>query len=531
MNCRLGMRFRPFFVASGLLAASLAGAQFASNKVSVLASISPTLFGTTSGNDCWGYVSPSGREYALMGLRNQVAFVEVTDPKNPVWFASIPHISSTWGDIKVYGQYAYAVTEATGSGLQVINMSQIDSHVVTLVRTLNSPGRTHNLALDTESGYLYTCGSRNGTGTTMCFSLANPDNPVRVGANSMTERYQHDAIIVPYNSGPYAGKQIFFGFSEDRGVDIVDVTNKAAPALIKRVVYPNMRYCHQGWLSADRKYLYVDDELDETGLGHSTRTLVFDVSSFENATYLGAFSTGLPSSDHNQYVDDGFLFQANYKSGLRIFDTYKRETLPLAVGFFDTHPESNSSGFEGAWSTYPFFPSGTVIVSDINRGLFVLDVTEATTREAYGGKVWAGTGEILAGSDKNLHDSDDSPMVMGNGVTDNRLASPAELYLRIESPSKQPLKMRLEIESKAPLTPVVQTVEWFDPNSQTYVPSPSTTLSDTDTVVSVECPDIPSRFIPDTRSVVVRIRFALPTPRAARSFSVEVDRAVLKVIR
>lgn len=528
----MGMRNHFVVAGLGLALASSAVAQYDFEKVTMLANIPPVLFGSSGGNDCWGYVSPSGREYALMGLRNQLAFVEITDPKNPVWLASIPHLNSTWGDIKVYGHHAYAVTEALGSGLQVIDMSQIDAGVVTLVRTIDSPGRTHNLALDAESGFLYTCGSRNGTGTTMCFSLANPGNPVRVGANSMSERYQHDAIVVPYTSGPYAGRQIFFGFSEDRGVDIIDVTNKSNPFLIKRATYPDMRYCHQGWLSADRKYLYVDDELDEGGTGNPTRSLIFNVESLENAKYVGTFSSGLLATDHNQYFDDGFLFQANYKSGLRIFDTHGRPTNPLAVGSFDTYPESNANGYEGAWSTYPYFPSGTVIVSDINRGLFVLDVTEATTREIMPGKVFAGPDTGLNGDAKYLELSDDRYVTLQRANSTGRSPAPLEGHFRFYTATSEPLKLRLELEVSAAQTPMIQTVEWFDPATQSYVMSDSHVVNASDLALTLEPPGAPKRFVaPGTREVHVRVRYVTQNSRFFQNYSVAIDRAVVKTVR
>lgn len=522
------------FVVAGLALSFVvsAVAQFGSHRVTMLANIAPALFGSSGGNDCWGYVSPSGREYALMGLRNQVAFVEITDPKHPVWVASIPHLTSTWGAIKVYGHYAYVATEATGSGLQVIDMRQIDQQVVTLVKTIASPGRTHTLAVDELSGFLYTCGSRNGTGWTMCFSLADPANPVQVGAASMSERYLHEAQVVTYPSGPYQGRQILFGFSEDRGVDIIDVTNKAAPFLIKRVIYPNMRYSHQGWLSADRKYLYVDDELDEGATGNPTRSLIFNVESLENATYIGTFSSGLLATDHNQYVDDGFLFQANYKSGLRIFDTYGRPTNPLAVGHFDTYPESNANGYEGAWSNFPFFPSGTVIVSDINRGLFILDVTEATTREIMPGKVFAGPDTSLNGDAKYLELSDDRYVTLQRANSTGRSPAPLEGHFRFYSATPEPLKLKLELEVSAAQTPMIQTVEWFDPATQAYVLGDSQVVGGTDLPLSLEAPGVPKRFVaPGTHEVHVRVRYASQNSRYFQNYSVAIDRAVVKAVR
>lgn len=353
-------------------------AQYPREKVELLSHLSLAELGATSGNSCWGYVSPSGREYAIMGCNDRVVFVEITDPRNPVIIDYIPHPSSTWADMKVYQHYAYIVSEAMGTGIQVVDLSQIDNHVVTLVRTIPSPSRSHNIAIDTTSGFIYTCGSRNGTGTTMCFDLSNPANPVQVGPPSMTEFYQHDIMPYTYTSGPYAGRQVLFGASEGRGVEIHDVTDKNNPFLIKRITYPGVQYCHQMWMSEDERYLYVDDELD---YANGAKTRVIDISSLENAFYVGTFNNGLAAAHHNQYVRDGFLYQANYRSGLRVFDTNDDPIRPIEVGYFDTYPANNNSGFDGAWNNYPFFPSGTVIVSDINRGLFVLDVSEAVTRE------------------------------------------------------------------------------------------------------------------------------------------------------
>jgi hypothetical protein len=42
------------------------------------------------------------------------------------------------------------------------------------------------------------------------------------------------------------------------------------------------------------------------------------------------------------------------------------------AAFFDTVPANDAVGFAGAWSVYPYLPSGTVLVSDIENGLFVL---------------------------------------------------------------------------------------------------------------------------------------------------------------
>lgn len=445
--------------------ASLSQAQYPLNKVSLYSRISLTTFQAGAGNDCWGYVSPSGREYAIMGLDNKVAFVEITDPRSPVVVETIPHSSSSWGDIKVYQDVCYAVSE-TYTGIQVIDLANIDNGVVTLIRTINSPQRNHNIALNTQSGYLYTCGSRNGTGTTTCFNLANPRDPQQVGLASLTTDYMHDAQIVTYESGPYAGREILFGNSEGRGLDIYDVTNKNGPFLIKRIPYPNVSYGHQCWLSGDRKYVYLDDELDESNYGINSRTRVFNVESLENATYVGFFDSGATSIDHNQYWKDGFLFQANYRSGLRIADTNDNPLAPTQAGYFDTYPANNNASFNGAWSTFPFFPSNTVIVSDIERGLFILNVQEATTR-IFSPKTYQITsGTALSGNLASLTSSDNNYLRFLND--DVTLAATVEFDGVSAIKRLSSLKMSLESAAdRFGLSQIVQARRFSDNSWQT----------------------------------------------------------------
>ena len=377
VNCKVLSRWGAMLGVA--LAAAPSYGQFESQNVTLKAQIPLSTFGATAGNDCWGYVSPSGREYALMGCNTGTAFVEITIPATPDYFVRINHPSSSWSDIEVYGHYAYVVTEASGTGIQVIDLANIDNHVVTLVRSVPAPQRSHTLSINPSSGFLYTLGSNQGSGTTTCWSLADPSNPVQVGPASMTSTYIHDAMIVSYTSGPYAGKEIFFGCSEGRGVDIYDVTNKNSPTMIKRVTYPNIGYCHQGWLSADRRYFYLDDELDElNGYNNTTRTLVIDVSDIANPRHVSSFTSGRTSTDHNLFWREGFIYEANYTSGFQLFDARSDPLNPTHVGWFDTYPENDAPGYgHGAWTALPFFPSGTVIVNDRDRGLFILDASEA----------------------------------------------------------------------------------------------------------------------------------------------------------
>ena len=326
-----------------------------------------------NGNDCWGYVSPSGREYALMGTSSGTVIVEITNPGNPQIIASLSGPNSLWRDIKTYGTYMYVVSEG-GGGIQVFNLANID---LGQVQTLNSAGSgsTHNVAVDTDSGFLYRTG---GVASGLYFySLANPAVPTQVG--QWTDRYVHDAQIVTYTEGPFAGRQIAFccaGFSggwSDTGLTIVDVTNKSNPFVVSQTYYSNAAYSHQGWLSEDRKYFYLNDELDEQDFGGTTTTRIINVEDIENPSFVGTFTSGSSSIDHNLYTHNGMIFEANYRSGLRVFDA-SNPTSPVQYGYFDTYPNNDGASFNGLWSVYPYFPSGTVIGSDLERGLFVWEI-------------------------------------------------------------------------------------------------------------------------------------------------------------
>ncbi|MCP4248509.1 MAG: choice-of-anchor B family protein [bacterium] len=321
-------------VGTGMLSPAATQAQFTSNNVSQHAWLDLGALSASSGNDCWGYTAPSGREYALMGLNNKLSVVEITTPTSPVIVGTVSHSNSSWADIKVYQDHCYVVNES-GGGLDVVDLSNVDSGTVTLVQRYTGGGlsSSHNVAINTDSGFLYLIGSNLNGGAPVVLSLANPAAPVEVGRwTEATAAYHHDAHIVTYTSGPYAGREILFGFSEGRGVDIVDVTDKANITMLSRTPYPGVQYCHQGWTSPDLRYLYVDDELDEGVTTPTTRTLIFDIADLSNPILANTFTTGLPSRDHNLYTRDCEIYEANYSTSLRVINI-SDPLNPVEVGF------------------------------------------------------------------------------------------------------------------------------------------------------------------------------------------------------
>ncbi|MBK7012428.1 MAG: choice-of-anchor B family protein [Xanthomonadales bacterium] len=382
---------------------------YACKNVDLLAHLDLVALGTTAGgngNDMWGWTDPdTGKEYALVGLNNGTAFVDISDPDHPLRIGNLAthSINSTWRDIKTFGHYALIVSEAQNHGLQVFDLHRLRNVATPPVAFTEDAwygnfGRAHNIVVNEASGFAYAVGSRQGTqqcaaGLHM-IDMHSPLAPTFAGCFS-ADGYTHDAQCINYD-GPdtaFVGHEICFAANEDT-VTIVDVSNKSNPLQLARVGYPGFGYTHQGWLTADRRYLLVDDELDEQNDGHNTRTYVWDVQSL-TAPHLEFFHDGVTgAADHNLYVHEGYAYQSNYQSGLRILDLSAIDGGTLSeAGFFDTYPANDSANFNGTWSNYPYYESGVVGVSDINRGFFVLQPQLCRAPAAASGLLAQGNGD------------------------------------------------------------------------------------------------------------------------------------------
>lgn len=356
----------------------------------------------SSGNDSWGWTDPSdGKEYALMGLNNGTAFIDISDPVNPVYLGKLPTHSgnSTWRDIKVYKNHAFIVSEDTCHGMQVFDLTRLrnvpnppetfteDAHYEFVPGNCDPNSSAthesaHNIAINEDTGYAYAIGTNTYNGGPHFINIQNPTNPVAAGGFS-AEGYTHDAQIVIYN-GPdidYLGKEIFFGSNEDELV-IVDVTDKSSPQTISTINYADVGYTHQSWLTGDQRYLLMGDEFDESLIGFNTRTIIFDLLDLDNPVVDFEYFGPTPAIDHNGYVKGNTFYLSNYTAGIRIVDITGIATQNMTeIGFFDTYPADNSVAFDGVWSNYPFFASGNIVVSDINSGFFLIRDSNAATEE------------------------------------------------------------------------------------------------------------------------------------------------------
>ena len=394
---------------------------FPCNQIDLYANLTITQLGgtaSTEGNDIWGWTDPlDNKEYAIIGLTSHTAFVDITNPTAPVYLGKLATATtnSIWRDIKVYNNHAFIVSEASNHGMQVFDLTRL-RNVPSPPQTFTQDayytgfGRCHNIVINEDTGFAYAVGTSTFSGGPHFVNIQNPTNPVAAGGYS-AEGYTHDAQVVIYN-GPdtaHIGKEIFFGANETQVV-VVDVTNKTTPILLSTFTYTNADYVHQGWLTDDQKYFILGDETDESTYGFNTKSVIIDMTDLDNPVLKTNYFGPTNAIDHNGYVDGNDFYLANYRAGLRIVDISDIDNGNLnEVAFFDTFPTSNTANYNGAWSVYPYFASGSIIVSDIERGLFVLKksgILNSDSFEANDLKVYVNSSskQLIVKSQEQLND-------------------------------------------------------------------------------------------------------------------------------
>jgi choice-of-anchor B domain-containing protein len=338
------------------------------------------------GNDCWGWTSATSSEFAIFGLTNGTAFVDITNASSPRYVGTLPTAqgNATWRDIKVYNDRAYVVADGSANsshGVQVFDLRRLLTSsrspvVFSADARYTGVGRAHNIAINEETGFAYVVGSPSlsSQGGLIILDLKQGVMPV-LSAVFNADGYTHDVQVVNYRGPIQAmqGREIAFCSNEDT-LTIVDVTDKNNLVMLSRTEYNQSAYSHQGWLTEDHQYFFMNDELDEQQIPQTkTRTHVWALNSLISPTYLGFIQGTHRTIDHNLYVKGNYIYEANYSSGLRVLDASMATQLSFReVAFYDTYPANNNVNFDGAWSVYPFFRSGKIIVSDRQNGLFVL---------------------------------------------------------------------------------------------------------------------------------------------------------------
>jgi choice-of-anchor B domain-containing protein len=312
-------------------------------------------------SDVWGYVDEAGNEYALVGVYDGLSIVDISEPANPVEVFFGPGPQSIWRDIKTFGDYAY-VSNESGSGIYIVDMSPLPGGNITNITNYTGdiyPIQTiHNLFID-EFGKLYVFGSNSGNGGAIIYDLTqDPMNPLELGR--FNDYYLHDGM---------ARGDTLWGAAIYQGVlAAIDVSDPTDPEIMGTVSTPG-QFAHNTWVSDDGSHVFTTDEISSGFIGAFN---VEDVTNMFETDRIRSTS-GTDVIPHNVHVINDFLVTAYYTDGIVVHDAKYPDKL-IEVANYDTSPSYSGSGYDGSWGAYPFLPSGVILASDIQEGLYILDV-------------------------------------------------------------------------------------------------------------------------------------------------------------
>jgi choice-of-anchor B domain-containing protein len=318
-------------------------------------------------NDCWGFTA-NGSEYAVIGSTMGTHFFQIS-PSGKLKEVDFVQgkFSSTQvihRDLKTYENYLYAVCDEGNSSLQIIDLQYLPDSVHVLNDLQGDFGRIHNIFIDSAQAMLYAfsvtpiiAGMTQPKKPMSVFSIANPVNPVLLwsGPNDIPE--VHDGYI--------SNNKAILNCGFD-GLRLYDFSNPNNPIFEQNIsIYKEQGYNHQGWLSPDGKTYIFGDETN----GKKLKKCSFDGNGqLQIDSYFGTdFEDG--SVPHNIMLDNRFAFVAYYNSGLRVYD-YTTQTIS-EVAFYDTYPDNTAFKMNGAWGIFSDLPSGKILISDRQYGLFV----------------------------------------------------------------------------------------------------------------------------------------------------------------
>ena len=377
---------------SGVVAEAAASVQpSVSHGVAGVSHLDPGRAGNNTYGDTWGYTAPDGTEYALLAVRAgglSVIDISAAPAQAPVevGFIASPADAFDAKDVKVYGRYAYLVHE--NGPVQIIDLSTPSAPVQVGLLDVQPGvlyGGAHNALV--ADGHLWVVGGRTagtspGGAGLRVYSLADPAAPALVSTfrpDHQPVPYYHDVEV---RDGRAYGSAIY----NNGGVDVLDVSDLTAIKLSPtRLHYPGAG-AHNTCSTEDGQTVYVGDEIGSSG--HWMR--IFDVST-EDAELVGEIVVSRAATVHNCYVRGSRLYVAHYTEGLRVFDVTDPHR-PVEVAWLDTYRQPGT-GTRGAWTAYPYFASGKVVVSDMQTGLWVTTLDQpVATAPAPGGdaglRVW-----------------------------------------------------------------------------------------------------------------------------------------------
>ena len=317
-------------------------------------------------NEVWGFAK-DGREYGVIGSREGTYLIDVTEPEYPNLVEFFPGAwdDATNRDYHDYAGYLYMVADQGPSTLQIVDLRSLPDTAFLVYDSDTLFQRCHNIFIDSATAHLYACSvKKGGNGSDMqMYSLDNPIEPELLIAHSAPSRY-HDV---------YVKNDTAFANCEREGMFVFDFTDLSQIELLGSVIeYPDKGYNHSGWTTEDGHYYFFADETPGSDIK------VCDVTDLENIDVVNTFNSGVNDSSmaHNLLVKGNYLYVSYYHDGVQIYEITDPAN-PVSVGFYDTFLADDYEGGKGCWGVYPYLPSGNILASDREKGLFILDPSEA----------------------------------------------------------------------------------------------------------------------------------------------------------
>ncbi len=330
-------------------------------------------------NEIWGYAK-NGREYAIIGSTMGTHIFDITNPSTAYQAVFIPGRVQgnqiVHRDFHDYQDYLYIVADEGSSSLQIADLRYLPDSAPVVYDSDTLIMRSHNIFIDSANARLYTCGGivRGSGNQFSVISLQNPTAPYLL---------QNCYIDIPwwintigYVHDTYVKNNIAFLNAETRGFFIVDFSDLNNVQIIGSYTnYVQQGYNHSGWLhESDTIYAFADET-------HGTDIKVVNVADYQNIELIDTIGSNVDPNSivHNLIFRGDFLFVSHYFDGLYIFNMENPDNIFIS-GYYDTSTRPHQNGkYEGAWGVYPLLPSGRVLVSDMQTGLWVFDVSNAVT--------------------------------------------------------------------------------------------------------------------------------------------------------
>ena len=324
--------------------------------------------------DVYGY-EKEGREYAIIGSTNGTHIIDINDADN---INEISFIQGAWygdgvthRDYHIFENLLYAVCDQGESTLQIIDLSNLPESVDIVYDSDELFSRSHNIFIDSISQKLYSCSTKGydelGTYWTSSLCVYDISSPLQPSLlYNMNE-------FIPNTHDIWVENDTAFINCPGNGTLVWEFIGQPTQ-ITSFTSYPDFGTNHSGWKYGD---IYV---FAEENNGYDLK--IVDASNVSDLELLSTFNSNVNefSIAHNLMIKDNLVYLSYYQDGLQVFDISDPSN-PVQIAYYDTYTLVNTGGYAGAWGVYAFLPSGKILISDVQSGLFVLNMEHVESQE------------------------------------------------------------------------------------------------------------------------------------------------------